>query len=108
MACAKVCPTQSIQFGELDDLRGRAQQRMRELQDRGVNDASIYDPINSSVGGAHAIFIVRGDQKAYNLPPHPEVPTSYLRSAWLSAAVSAGAMLVGTLIAFLGAGGRKP
>ena len=108
MAAATACPTQSIQFGELEDLRGRAQQRIRELQERGVNDASIYDPVDSSVGGTHAIFIVRGDQKAYNLPPHPEVPTSYLRSAWISAAVSAGAMLAGTLIAFLGAGGRKP
>jgi formate dehydrogenase iron-sulfur subunit len=107
-ACAKVCPTQSIQFGELDDLRGRAQRRLRELEDRGVDDASIYDPVDSSVGGTHAIFIVRGDQKAYNLPPHPEVPTTYLRRAWISAAVSAAAMLAGTLIAFLGAGGRKP
>ena len=106
-ACAKVCPTQSIQFGELDDLREQAQQRITTLQDRGVNDASIYDPADSSVGGTHAIFIVRGEQKAYNLPPQPEVPTTYLRSAWTSAAVAAGAMLVGTFIAFLGAGSRK-
>ena len=106
-ACAKVCPTQSIQFGELDELRERAQQRVAQLKERGVDDASIYDPVNTSVGGTHAIFIVRGEQKAYNLPPDPEVPTEYLRSGWTSAAVAAGAMLVGTLIAFLGTGGRK-
>jgi formate dehydrogenase iron-sulfur subunit len=106
-ACAKVCPTQSIQFGELDELRERAQRRLEELHSRGVNDASIYDPVDSSVAGTHAIFIVRGEQRAYNLPAQPEVPTTYLRSAWTSAAVAAGAMLVGTFIVFLGAGDRK-
>lgn len=106
-ACAKVCPTQSIQFGELEDLRDRAKRRIAELKDRGIGDASIYDPVNSSVNGTHAIFIVRGDQKMYNLPPNPEVPTTYLRTGWTSAAIAAGAMLAGTLIAFLGTGGKR-
>lgn len=106
-ACAKVCPTESIQFGELDDLRDRAQRRIAELKDRGIGDASIYDPVDSNVKGTHAIFIVRGDQKMYNLPPNPEVPTAYLRAGWTSAAIAAGAMLAGTLIAFLGAGGKR-
>ena len=77
------------------------------MKERGVNDASIYDPLDTCVAGTHAIFIVRGEQKAYNLPPHPEVPTTYLRTAWTSAAVAAGALVLGTLLAFLGAGGRK-
>jgi formate dehydrogenase iron-sulfur subunit len=106
-ACAKVCPTESIQFGELEELRDRAQQRMAQLRERGVEDASVYDPVDSGVAGTHAIFIVRGDPKMYNLPSNPEVPTTYLRSAWTSAAVAAGAMLVGTLVAFLGTGGKK-
>ena len=106
-ACAKVCPTESIQFGELDDLRDRAERRIAELKDRGVGDASIYDPVDSSVQGTHAIFIVRGDQKMYNLPPNPEVPTIYLRAGWTSAAIAAGAMLAGTLLAFLSTGGKR-
>ncbi|MGC2474841.1 MAG: 4Fe-4S dicluster domain-containing protein [Candidatus Sulfotelmatobacter sp.] len=106
-ACAKVCPTESIQFGELDDLRDRAERRIAELKDRGVGDASIYDPVDSSVKGTHAIFIVRGDQKMYNLPPNPEVPTAYLRVGWTSAAIAAGAMLAGTLLAFLSTGGKR-
>jgi len=106
-ACAKVCPTESIQFGELEDLRERAKQRIAELKDRGIGDASVYDPVYSAVQGTHAIFIVRGDQKMYNLPPNPEVPTTYLRAGWTSAAIAAGAMLAGTLIAFLGAGGKR-
>ncbi|HTS05324.1 MAG TPA: 4Fe-4S dicluster domain-containing protein [Candidatus Eisenbacteria bacterium] len=106
-ACAKVCPTESIQFGEIDDLRDRAQKRVAELRERGVEDAVIYDPQNSSVKGTHAIFIVRGDPKMYNLPPNPEVPTEYLRTGWTSAAIAAGFMLAGTLMAFLGAGAKK-
>jgi formate dehydrogenase iron-sulfur subunit len=106
-ACAKVCPTQSIQFGELEELRERAENRITELRSQGIEDASVYDPVNSSVEGTHAIFIVRGDQKMYNLPPNPEVPTTYLRAGWTSAAISAGAMLAGTLIAFLATGGKK-
>src|SRR5436189_1051414 len=35
-ACAKACPTNSIQFGELDELRERAQQRVEQLHENGV------------------------------------------------------------------------
>ncbi|MGH9644951.1 MAG: 4Fe-4S dicluster domain-containing protein [Terriglobales bacterium] len=105
-ACAKVCPTESIQFGELDELRDRAEKRLAQLHERGVDDASIYDP-DSSVGGTHAIFIVRGDHKMYNYPGNPVVPTEYLRSGWTSAAITAGAMLAGTLLAFLATGARR-
>jgi formate dehydrogenase iron-sulfur subunit len=106
-ACATACPTQSIQFGELDALRARAAERVGELHARGVTDAVVYDPLDTTVGGTHAIFIVRGDPRAFNLPPAPDVPTVHLKAAWTSAAVAAGAMLVGTALAFL-ASGRPP
>jgi formate dehydrogenase iron-sulfur subunit len=35
-ACARVCPTDSIQFGPLDELRQRAQTRLEALRARGV------------------------------------------------------------------------
>ena len=56
---------------------------------------------DTSVGGIHAIFLVRGDPENYNLPPSPEVPTVHLRDGWTGAAVAAGLMLVGSLAAFL-------
>jgi formate dehydrogenase iron-sulfur subunit len=101
-ACAQACPTESIQFGELDELRARAQQRLLELHARGMEDAQLYDPTETSVGGLHAAFIVRGDPRAYNLPARPEVPTIHLRAGWTSSALAAGLMLAGTLLAFLG------
>lgn len=100
-ACAKACPTESIKFGEIDHLRQEAQMRVQELHSRGMTDAAIYDPTETSVGGTHAIFIVRGDVRTYNLPPKPEVPTIYLKKAWRSSALAAGLLLGSTLLAFL-------
>ena len=106
-ACAKACPTESIQFGEIDTLRRKAQERLEELRRRGMRDATLYDPLDTSVGGTHAMFIVRGDPRSYNLPPKPEVPTIYLKKGWASSAVAAAVLLGGTLLAFLADGGRN-
>ena len=100
-ACAAACPTQSIQFGEIGELRARAAARVEELRRRGINDAVVYDPRETSVGGTHAIFVVRGRPEEYNLPPSPEVPTVHLREGWTSAAVAAGLMVFATAAAFL-------
>jgi formate dehydrogenase iron-sulfur subunit len=100
-ACAKACPTQSIQFGEIGELRERAAKRVETLHARGIDDAVIYDPRETSVQGIHAMFIVRGDPEACNLPARPEVPTIYLRDAWRSAAVAALLAAAGTALSFL-------
>src|SRR5215213_10322302 len=41
-ACAQACPTESIVFGELGDLRVRAQERVDELHRNGVTEAYLY------------------------------------------------------------------
>jgi formate dehydrogenase iron-sulfur subunit len=105
-ACAKVCPTESIKFGPIEELQAEAVTRMETLKSRGVADATLYDGKGGSVDGVHALFIVRGDVRAYNLPPAPEVPTVLNRPAWQSAAVTAGAILAGTVLAFFA--GRGP
>jgi formate dehydrogenase iron-sulfur subunit len=105
-ACAKACPTESILFGEIGDLRERAAKRVESLTQQGVEDAVLYDPRDTSVGGIHAMFIVRGDPKSYNLPPAPEVPTVYLRTGWISAATAALLMLAGGVYAFMGGNGN--
>ena len=99
-ACATACPTESIKFGELEEMRMEAQERIEELKSRGFTDVSVYDP--ESVQGIHAIFITRGDPKQYNLPPEPEVPTEYLKKGWSSAAIGAGLLMAGAVAAFLG------
>jgi formate dehydrogenase iron-sulfur subunit len=105
-ACAQACPTESIQFGEIEVLRAKADERLQTLKGRGMDDAAVYDPTHTSVGGIHAIFIVRGDPRSYNLPPNPEVPTIYAKKGWRASAIAAGLLLGGTLLAFLTDSGR--
>jgi formate dehydrogenase iron-sulfur subunit len=101
-ACAKACPTESILFGEIGELRARAAERVDELHARGAGDATLYDACDTSVGGTHAMFIVRGDPRAYNLPSAPEAPAVHLQDGWRSAALAAGAMVLLTTLSFLG------
>ncbi len=99
-ASAKACPTQSIQFGDLEVLRQRGKKRVQDLQERGYSDARIYDPQETSVGGIHAFFVILGEPETYNLPPAPEVPTAYLKGAWTSAFISAGIIFAIVCAAF--------
>src|SRR4029078_13200267 len=99
-ACAKVCPTESIVFGRLDDLRARASERLDHLKQIGYTDAQLYDPTETSVRGIHAFFLILGEPEAYGLPPKPEAPTIYLKYAWTSAFAPAIASIATTLIAF--------
>jgi formate dehydrogenase iron-sulfur subunit len=99
-ACAKVCPTESIVFGRLDDLRARGAERVKTLQESGYKDAQLYDPQETSVGGLHAFFLLLGGPEAYGLPPKPEIPTIYLKSSWLAAGATALGAIVAVVFAF--------
>ena len=106
-ACAKACPTDSIQFGVLDELRERAAQRRDQLHERGVTEARLYgaDP-NDGVGGNGAFFLLLDEPEVYGLPPDPVVPTRDLPAMWRYAAMAASAFLAAGISAFLG-GGRR-
>jgi formate dehydrogenase iron-sulfur subunit len=82
-ACAKACPTNSIQFGPLDELRERAADRLDQLQEAGVSDARLYgeDP-DDGVGGDGAFFLLLDEPEVYGLPPDPVVTTRDLPSMW--------------------------
>ncbi len=100
-ACAKVCPTESIVFGRLDDLRARGAERVRTLQESGYSDAQLYDPKETSVGGIHAFFLLLGEPEAYGLPPKPQIPTIYLKSSWTAAAATALGAIAAVGVAFI-------
>jgi formate dehydrogenase iron-sulfur subunit len=97
-ACAKACPTQSIQFGPVDELRDRAQQRVGELQAAGETGARLYleDP-NDGIGGGGAFFLLLDEPEVYGLPPDPVDTTRDLPRMWRHAATAAGALLLGGL-----------
>jgi formate dehydrogenase iron-sulfur subunit len=101
-ACAQACPTQSIQFGPLDELRARAGERVVELQRLGVGEARLYgDDPNDGVGGAGAFFLLLDEPSVYGLPPEPVVPTRSLSHGWRRAATAAGALVAAMVAAAL-------
>ncbi len=103
-ACAKACPTASIQFGPLDELRDRASLRLEQLQAGGDTEARLYghDP-NDGVGGDGAFFLLLGAPEVYGLPPDPVVTTSDLPAMWGRAALAAAGLLAGVAAMFVGA-----
>jgi formate dehydrogenase iron-sulfur subunit len=105
-ACAKACPTKSIQFGPLDELRQRADERLEKLHAEGWNGAQLYlrDP-DDGIGGAGAFFLLLDDPEVYGLPPDPQVTTRFLPQMYANMGVAAAAIVVGVLGAFIG--GRK-
>jgi formate dehydrogenase iron-sulfur subunit len=102
-ACAKACPTQSIQYGPLDELRERAERRVARLHDDGVTEARLYghDP-NDGVGGDGAFFLLLDEPEVYGLPPDPVVTTRDLPAMWKRAGMAALTMAAAAAVAFLG------
>jgi formate dehydrogenase iron-sulfur subunit len=101
-ACAKACPTDSIQFGPLEELRERAHGRVEQLHDAGVDGARLYghDP-EDGVGGDGAFFLL-DEPEVYGLPPDPVVTTRDLPDMWRHAAVAAAALATGIVASALG------
>ncbi|MGX6447396.1 4Fe-4S dicluster domain-containing protein [Patulibacter sp. S7RM1-6] len=92
-ACAKACPTKSIQFGELDDLRAHAAQRVEQLHERGVTDARLYlDDDADGIAGAGAFFLLLDEPEVYGFPPDPVDTTSHLGEGWRAAGMAMLAM----------------
>jgi len=102
-ACAKACPTESIQFGELGELRERAAGRVEELHARGESSARLYgaDP-DDGVGGFGAFFLLLDEPETYGLPPDPVVTTRDLGSMWRAAGAAGAMMAAGVLAAVIG------
>ena len=105
-ACAKACPTESIQFGPLDELRERAALRVDQLHEAGVTEARLYgeDPDNG-VGGDGAFFLLLDQPEVYGLPPDPVVTTRDLPAMWKHAGAAALSLLGGVAACFALAAG---
>lgn len=107
-ACAKSCPTDSIQFGPLDELRERADRRVGRLRELGVSEARLYghDPADG-VGGNGAFFLLLDEPEVYGLPPDPVVTTRDLPRMWKLAALAATSVFLAIGSAFAGTGRFK-
>ncbi|MFF5290720.1 4Fe-4S dicluster domain-containing protein [Paractinoplanes globisporus] len=105
-ACAQACPTQSIQYGELDVLRLAATERVEKLRAEGVASARLYGhDEEDGVGGDGAFFLLLDEPEVYGLPPDPVVTTKDLPDMWKRAGLAALTMAGAVVVAFLG---RRP
>jgi formate dehydrogenase iron-sulfur subunit len=95
-ACAKACPTDSIQFGEVAQLKARARERVGDLRQRGVQEAKLYGEDESILeGGLHSFFLLLDEPEVYNLPKNPQRPVNNVAPASLWSI--AAAVLLGIL-----------
>jgi formate dehydrogenase iron-sulfur subunit len=107
-ACAKACPTDSIQFGPIGELRRIADARVKQLHDRGEKDAYLYGTDERMLGGLNSFFLLLDRPEVYGLPRDPKLPTRNLRrSGWYT---MLGAVLIGLagLFSFRNRGAEAP
>jgi len=106
-ACAKACPTQSIQFGEVEELQERARERVGMLHARGVTDAYLYGvDERTSVGPLNAFFLLVDRPEVYNLPERPKLPQARVGRHYLVTGLTALAFGAAAALTLLG-GRRK-
>ena len=105
-ACAQACPTNSIQFGELSELRQSAERRLGRLRDAGQEKAQLYlADDDDGIHGAGAFFLLLDEPEVYGLPPDPVDTRADLNEIWMAAGAAAAA-LGGALIAAVFGGSR--
>lgn len=86
-ACAKACPTASIQFGPIEELRQRAHKRVEELRRRGATGpfgAYLYgDAPTGYYSGMNSFYLLTDDPSVYGLPIKPVNPWLSMRRDYI-------------------------
>jgi formate dehydrogenase iron-sulfur subunit len=100
-ACAKACPTDSIQFGELSDLRTKAKKREADLHAQGLKEANLYGHDDKVYGGLNAFFLLMDKPETYKLPNEANavLPSRNNIGGYLGAVATAVLGLLGAVIA---------
>ncbi len=111
-ACAKSCPTDSIQFGELDDLDERARRRVEDLHARGVHDAYLYGAPGGpgATGGLkrlNAFFLLTDAPEVYNLPTAPTRASNRVAPALSAGLIAIAGMAVAAVAICAGRSGGR-
>ena len=100
-ACAKACPTDSITFGDLEELRERARRRVETLHTRGETSAYLYGvDEDTSVGDLNAFFLLMDRPSVYNLPEKPKLPQENVLPGFVASLAAAAFLTAVTAFSF--------
>jgi len=101
-ACAKACPTESIQFGPIDELRERARKRVDELHRLGMTGAYLYgDAPTDTYSELHSFYILVDHPSVYGLPEKPFNQWLTMKGDYVRAVVGGAAAIAVLLVLFL-------
>jgi formate dehydrogenase iron-sulfur subunit len=100
-ACAKSCPTDSITFGPVLELKAKAEKRVEDLRARG-RDVQIYGlgEQMGAVGNLNAFFLLPDRPEVFSLPPDPVLPSTFQPAAYASLAVAIGVIAMASFAIF--------
>jgi formate dehydrogenase iron-sulfur subunit len=104
-ACAKACPTDSIQFGEIGELQQRAKRRVDELHELGVASAYLYGVPGSpgatgDLGHLNAFFLLTDAPEVYNLPEAPSRASNRVVPSLVSGLAAVAGLMLGAMVLF--------
>jgi formate dehydrogenase iron-sulfur subunit len=99
-ACAQACPTQSIRFGPLADLKEQAAARVAQLKEAGASKAHLYGADEVVLGGLNSFYLLVDKPEIYGLPSHPKLPSRTVPFSSLWSIVMACFTALGVLFAF--------
>ena len=100
-ACSKACPTDSIRFGTIRELKTMAEARVRQLHELGESRARLYGADETFLGGLNSFYLLVDEPEVYGLPRSPKMPTRNLLPASLFSVAGA------VVLALLGAVGLR-
>jgi formate dehydrogenase iron-sulfur subunit len=110
-ACAKACPTDSIQFGPYEELVDRAQRRVTRLHEKGRPSAYLYGagdaPGEELAGGLGAFFLLTEAPERYGLPAQAQSPEQENLVPATLAGVGAGILAAVGVAAAMAFGRRR-
>jgi formate dehydrogenase iron-sulfur subunit len=105
-ACAKACPTDSIIFGDVEQLRVQARQRVDTLKQLGHTKAQIYGDTDM-LGGLNVFYLLLDDPEVYGQPPNPQLPERNLWPGSILSIVTSLLLGLSAIVAFRGRGERS-
>jgi formate dehydrogenase iron-sulfur subunit len=105
-ACAQACPTASIQFGPIEELRERAGRRIEQLHHEGATEARLYGHDAKILNGLNSFYLLMDEPEVYGLPSSVQAKLPS-RAVWPSSLRSIATSLAAALGVFLAFGRRR-